>query len=303
MGDIRIFSIKGSIIAEIEGTSIAVEKSLQILIDKNMETLLGVRFLASEYSTGKTHAGRIDSLGIDENDCPVIIEYKRTLNENVINQGLYYLDWLLDHKAEFHNLVRKKYTEKVADNIEWGNPRLLCIAGDFTKYDIHAVAQIQRNIELIRYQRYGQELLLLELVNVTNVQPGEIEKSQGHITKSTYKTFSEILEQADPELHDLYESLKAFMEALGDDVQTRVLKYYIAFKRIKNFACIEIRIQKREIFLYLRVDPGTITLEEGFTRNVRNIGHYGTGDLEVIIRSPYDLVRVKDLIIKSYETS
>jgi RecB family endonuclease NucS len=48
-------------------------------------------------STGKTHRGRIDSLGLDENGCPVIIESKRKLNENVINQGLFYLDWLLDH--------------------------------------------------------------------------------------------------------------------------------------------------------------------------------------------------------------
>jgi hypothetical protein len=31
-----------------------------------METMLGVRFLASEYSTGPVHVGPIYSLGIDE---------------------------------------------------------------------------------------------------------------------------------------------------------------------------------------------------------------------------------------------
>ena len=64
--------------------------------------------LASEYSTGPKHGGRIDTLGIDENGNPVIIEYKRATNENVINQGLFYLDWLLDHRAEFKLLVMER---------------------------------------------------------------------------------------------------------------------------------------------------------------------------------------------------
>jgi hypothetical protein len=34
------------------------------------------------------HGGRIDTLGLDDNNCPVIIEYKHALNENVISQGL-----------------------------------------------------------------------------------------------------------------------------------------------------------------------------------------------------------------------
>jgi hypothetical protein len=33
--------------------------------------------------------------------------------------------------------------------------RLLCIAGDFTKCDEHTVKQINRNIVLLRYRRFG----------------------------------------------------------------------------------------------------------------------------------------------------
>jgi hypothetical protein len=80
----------------------------------------------------------------EEHNCPVIIEYKRPLNEKVINQGLYYLNWLMDHKAEFTLLVMKRLGNEVADQIEWTSPRLLCIAADFTKYDEHAVQQIPR---------------------------------------------------------------------------------------------------------------------------------------------------------------
>jgi predicted transport protein len=302
MGDIHLFSIKGNSVDELEGTSVAIEKSLQVTIEKNLETFLGIRYLDTEYSTGKTHGGRIDTLGIDENGCPVIIEYKRASNENVINQGLFYLDWLLDHKAEFQLKVQQKLGHKVAEQIEWSTPRLLCIAGDFTKYDIHAVQQIHRNIGLIRYRKYEPNLLLLELVNATIVQNDQTTKE---IRKKEikYKTISEYLTQCDTEIRDRYESLKAFIEALGDDVQTNVLKFYIAFKRIKNFACVEIHPQQKEIRVFVKVSPDTIQLEEGFTRDVRDIGHYGTGDLEIIIKNDKDLEKSKNLIIQSYDAN
>ena len=108
MSDIKLFRISNASVTELASSSVAVEKSLQALIERHLEAFLGVRFLASEYSTGKTHGGRIDTLGIDENGYPVIVEYKRALNEDVINQGLYYLNWLMDHKTEFTLLVMVK---------------------------------------------------------------------------------------------------------------------------------------------------------------------------------------------------
>ena len=169
MSDIKLFRLAGGMATELQGDASDLEKPLQTLIERNLDVLLGIRFLASEYSTGKTHAGRIDSLGLDENNCPVILEYKRSVGENVINQGLFYLDWLMDHQAEFKLLVMDQLGTLAADAIDWTAPRLVCIAADFTKYDGHAVQQINRNIELIRYRRFGDELLLLELANATNV--------------------------------------------------------------------------------------------------------------------------------------
>jgi RecB family endonuclease NucS len=69
-----------------------LRRLLQLFMESHLEEFLGTRFLATEYSTGRTHGGRVDTLGLDENGSPVIIEYKRSLNENVINQGLYYLE-------------------------------------------------------------------------------------------------------------------------------------------------------------------------------------------------------------------
>ena len=75
MSDLKLFRLQSSAIAEIGGTSAPLEKSLQTLIERNLETFLGVRFIASEFSTGPDHGGRMDTLGLDENGCPVIIAY------------------------------------------------------------------------------------------------------------------------------------------------------------------------------------------------------------------------------------
>ena len=87
MGDVKMFALREQSVAELAPSSVQVEKSLQALFEANLEALLGIRFLSTEHSTGPVHGGRIDTLGLDEDGCPVIIEYKRAVNENVINQG------------------------------------------------------------------------------------------------------------------------------------------------------------------------------------------------------------------------
>lgn len=305
MSDIKLFRVDANNVIELESSSVALEKSLQSLIERHLEIFLGVRFLASEFSTGAEHGGRMDTLGIDENGCPVIIEYKRSTNENVVNQGLFYLDWLMDHKRDFEWLVMDKYGRDIAQTVEWSAPRLICIAGDFTKYDEHAVKQMNRNIELIRYRRYSDDHLLLDLVNATSSQPstaaGTVAANGGRGGRT--RTVTEALEHADQELADRYEALKSYLIAQGDDVQVKILQNYFAFRRIKNFACVEVHTRTRNLLVFVKVDPDAVELIEGFTRDVRVIGHFGTGDLEITIRNMDDFERAKHLLDKSYEAS
>lgn len=306
MSDIQLFRLSSNAAVELPSRAAAVEKHLQNLIEAHMQAFLGVRFLASEYATGKTHRGRIDSLGLDENDCPVIIEYKRHSHENVINQGLFYLDWLLDHRAEFKLLVMEKLGNEASQEIDWAGTRLLCIAADFTRYDEHAVQQIPRNVELIRYKLFGDDLLLLDLVNAVSVSDATVAKAEaaGVITATKSrgvgkdKTVDEQLAGAHPEIRSLYESLSSHLLALGDDVQEKRLKLYVAFRRLKNFACV---IPYRDkLLVMLKLDPDTVALEAGFSRDCRNIGTWGTGDLELTLRTPADMERALPLLARSY---
>ena len=298
MSDIKLFHLKDQSVTEITGAAMALEKPLQTLFESNLESLIGVRLLASEYTITE---GRVDTLGLDENDCPVIIEYKRHSNENIITQGLYYLDWLMDHQADFKLLVMEKIDKKAAEIIDWSAPRLVCVAADFTRYDEHAVKQMNRNIDLIRYRKFGDGLLMLELLTATTTitVPTLSTPQQGPAQKS----HDAMITDASPELKIRWDALSDYLRSLGDDVREQHLQRYVAFKRIKNFACVVLRNQKNNILVFLQINPDDIELIKGFSRDVRKIGHYGTGDVEITISSDEDLDRAKLLIQQSYEAS
>lgn len=309
MSDIKLFQLSDETATELSGKSARLEKDLQNHIEANMDALIGVHFLASEYGTGNTHKGRIDSLGLDENGCPVIVEYKRHSNENVINQGLFYLDWLLDHQAEFKWLVMEKIGKSEAETIEWGGTRLICIASDFNKYDEHAVQQINRNIELMRYRYFGRELLLLELVNAqtanqasTALNTAPSQKKPGKST-SKDKSQEDRLSEASPALLDLYKTACSYIEQLADEVQRKELKLYTAFKSIRNFVSIVVQPGKdARLQMYLKL-PGELAEENKFSRDVTNIGHWGTGNLEVNVRTMEDWDKARELVDKAYQES
>ena len=199
-----------------------------------------------------------------------------------------------------------KLGKDVSDQVEWSAPRLICIAGDFTKYDTHAVNQMNRNIELIRYLRFDDDLLLLEQLTAASADTTTttvINAGKPKPGTAVYKTASEYLAQSDQALKDRFEAVRAYLSALGDDVQEKTLKFYFAFRRIKNFACVEVRPQTGKVLVYLKVNPDSLDLDDGFTRDVRKIGHFGTGDLEVTISSEADFERAKPLFEVSYEAS
>jgi predicted transport protein len=331
MSDIKLFHTNSNGVSELASSAVQIEASLQALFEKNLEALLGVRFLAREHSTGPVHGGRIDTLGLDEDGSPVIIEYKRNLNENVINQGLFYLDWLMDHRGDFAMIVQRELGHEAANGIDWSGPRLLCIAGDFTRYDEHAVKQIARNIELIRYRRFGDGLLMIEMVH--NPREAQTRRARPILQPENSSAVREESSSADQqidqrpieanleneaytsqhiayrisqtrgELKDLFEAAHQMLQSMGDDVQVKPQKFYIAFKRIKNFACLEVYPQREVVLIHVKVDPDTVTLEPGFSRDVRSIGHFGTGDLQLSLQTMDDLQKAQSLIQRSYEQS
>ena len=189
---------------------------------------------------------------------------------------------------------------------------MLCIAGDFTRYDQHAVQQINRNVELIRYRLFGDDLLMLELVNAVTATPVRAEADAPVSQSIDDLACSKVrkddsqqtrLEDAPEWLQALYEQVCGFIDSLGDEVQRKELKLYTAFRRLRNFACVQICSPQRDphLRLYLDLLPAGVTPLDGITRDVSQIGHWGTGDLELTIRNSDDWEKAKSLVTRAYE--
>ncbi len=76
-------------------------------------------------------------------------------------------------------------------------------------------------------------------------------------------------------------------------------KFYVAYKTSQNIVCMEVKQQR--VILYLKVDPKAVAGPNGVSRDVSNVGHYGTGDLEVSVKGISDLEAVKPFIQMAYE--
>jgi len=141
-----LFAIQKSVLTPIENIVFENEKKLQNLIEANLHPVFNCRLVATEFPTGNNHAGRIDTLALSEDDNPVIIEYKTKESSELINQSLFYLHWIHDHRGDFQIAVNKGLGQGV--EVDWSEVRVICIAPNYKKYDLHAVQVMGANIEL-----------------------------------------------------------------------------------------------------------------------------------------------------------
>lgn len=163
----------------------------------------------------------------------------------------------------------------------------------------------------MRYRVYGPELLTLQLVEtVPGFTASASEMPTAARADEAYVPDAVVVPTQGPQvevpecLRELYGELDEVLTAAGE-LQVVVLKHYIAHRRMLNVASVIFRpsASHRAILTYLRLDPDTVELEEGFTRDVRGIGHLGTGDLEVRIASSGDVERAVALIRRAVEES
>ena len=304
-----IFEIKDKKVNRIKPTEFKLEKDLQCLVEQNLETFFNCRFIASEFSTGNIHSGRIDTLAISEDNNPVIIEYKKVASSDLINQSLFYLHWITDHKGDFQIAVNNALKKNI--EVDWSDIRVICIAPEFKKYDLHAVQVMGANIELWQYKIYENGIINIEVVykrtetrthtsienNGKNPVMVEAGKKAAETRKNATYTIDEHIDKVNGDLKDLLNEIREYIVNLDTSIEETPKKYYIAYKTTQNFVCIE--TQKKKLVLFLKLNPDEEEKLPKQARDVRNIGHFGTGDLELTIKNITDFEDTKELINKS----
>lgn len=273
------------------------ERNLQKLVEDNLMEVLELHFLATEYVT--TFGGRIDTLAVDANGAPVIIEYKRNKNDNVINQALSYLKWLRAQKPEFFQMLMiNKLGQGMAESIklDWNNPRVICIAESYSKFDVDTVEVVPLRIELFKYRYYEQGIFGLESLTVPEAASAAMPVSTSPVTDKPASSVALLREKGSQAIRELFDQLQEQIVNLDGGIEEKATSLYVAYRAAKNFA--EVHIGKNQLKIHLRPidydDP---------RKRVDKIpdGYNWTMDRRVYLDSADDLEYVLGLIEQSYK--
>lgn len=293
-----IFKISTGKLKKLNTIPLDKEKNLQQLVEENLFEVLELHFLATEFST--TFGGRIDTLAVDINGAPVIIEYKRNKNENVINQSLSYLKWLKTQKPGFfEKLMADKLGNAIAAQIklDWSNPRVICVAEAYSKFDIDTVEVVPLRIELFKYRFYEDQIFGLEPVTVNDQALDgasiPLPKDPGNAEQSV----SVLREKAAEPIKKLFDSLQEGILAIDEGVVEKPTSFYVAYRASKNFA--EVHIGKNQIKIHLR--PVEYDDPKGAVDKIPE-GYNWSLDRRIYLNTPADLDYVLGIVEQSYKS-
>ena len=295
-----LFQINNGDVKKIPPIKIGLECDIQKIFEENLNEILNITFLAHEYTT--SFGGRIDSLGIDNNGAPVIIEYKKGQNNNVINQGLSYLRWLLDHKADFEVLVQKA---KIDTDIDWVSPRVICVAESYNKFDLDTAYLLPMNIELLKYRIYENGVLLVEpeIQQKIRISTSKVfnKKEVNFLKERKQYTVEDHLKNASKNIKEIFAIMKEKIISLDETIIEEPKAKYIAYKLATNF--VDVVVLKGSLKLSFNVPSGKLDDPYNITRDLtkpKKIGHWGNGDYEAKLDKKEDIEKIMELIKQSY---
>jgi predicted transport protein len=109
----------------------------------------------------------------------------------------------------------------------------------------------------------------------------------------------DLLKIAEDKVKELYQELKVAVTNLGTDVEVRPTKMYIAFRRKKGFAGVVELSSKLKVYLSIDISQLQDPLKKA--RDVKKIGHYSSGDTEIVLSKRDEIPYTLSLIKQAYE--
>jgi len=298
---VRLFKLsKNEALYEIKEAKIAKEKTLQSITEKNLSLLFGLEFVCSEFSVGYY---RLDTLAFDpETSSFVIIEYKRSENRSVIDQGYAYLGKMLDRKAEFvlkfSNVKNKRYD---INDIDWAQSRIYFVSTAFNNYQLGSLIFNDLPISLWEVKTYHDEHISFRRIDygsssasIKKIAPtnaiGKVAKELEVYTEADH------IQKANEDIRSLYETVR-------DSILTRwnltlvPRKLHLAFKGTTDIVAIE--IHKAQLKLTLNVPKGKLMDNLNIAEDVSSKGKWGNGVYQIIMKDETHLSHILSMIEQS----
>ena len=275
------------------------EKELQTYVENNMKSILGYKFIATEFSVDNC---RIDSLGYDEeNKTFIIVEYKNIKNNSLVDQGYSYLALMLKRKEAFvlkyNNVTKSNYEIK---DIDWSQARIVFISPFFSERQINATEFEGMPFDLIKAVKYENDIVEFDKLsknpNLKEEYTPKNEKIKDVINEIKVYTEDYHLNKTTEKIKDLYQVLKNEILNLGD-IDIEYKKFNIAFKGDTNIADAEIYNSKIKLFINMK--KGTLNDQLNLTLDMSKVGHHANGDYAIEITSEEDIDNAISLVKQS----
>ena len=284
---------------EVEEKAFKLERDIQRVFEENLSTVMQLTLVKSEFTIKDR---RIDTLAYDEQtNAFVIIEYKRDKNLSVFDQGITYLGLMLANKADFVIEYNEQFKKNIKrDEVDWTQSRIVFVSTSFSEYQISAANFKDFAIELWEVKQYEDNLISINPIKKTKTAPSIKPVTQ---QSETYKkvtdeikvyTEEDLFVFGSDETVELYQKFRDAILNLADGIEVKPLKQYIAFKKDTNIVCLN--IQKKQIRMWIGAKYGTLNDAKGITKNVTELGHWGTGDYEIQVTGDNDLEYIMSLI-------
>lgn len=268
------------------------EKQLKAYIEKHLNQFFQCYFLKSFHPIP---SGEIDTLAITEDGNPCIIEYKHKKEDTILNQIVFYYDWLMQKptKFEFERIVQEnEATKKI--NVDWSKIRLICVAKEYSNWDISLIKHLDTEIECYTYT-YHEDELDIHLDPIVN----QFKKQKSYNERRTDKelTFEDHRNRADKEGKLLLDKLRDGVFKIGDDIEEGYAPNYIKYSVKTIFLAVHVR--KKWLVIELRVDEKAFQDPEKLAKDISQRGY--TTSREMKIDSMDKLNYALGLIKQAYE--
>ena len=299
-----LYKLNKTKLDEIKSIPFKLEREIQNLVEENLIELFGLKFVKSEF---RLKNFRIDTLCFDpQTNSFVIIEYKKSQNYSVIDQGYSYLSLMLNNKSEFileHNESHSNALKRT--DVDWSQSRIIFISPQFNTYQKQSIDFKDLPFELWEIKRYSNDLIALnqhksnsqESVKTISSTSSD-ERMQDVSREIVVYTEEDHYQKTTPEIRELALQLRDRILEL-EDVEINPVKFYIGFKLNKKLIA-DFEVQKSKLRLRINLKKGMLDDPKGWFRDVSNIGTFGVGDYEAVVTPESDLDYLMSLIKQSY---
>ncbi len=241
---LRIFSLSEiNKLSEIKTEPFLLERQIQEITETNLNEIFQLELVKSEF---ELQGFRIDTLAFDrESSSFVIIEYKKDRNFLSIDQGISYLNLMLNRKADFVLEYNQNFSKTLKkDDVDWTQSRIIFIAPEFTRYQQYAIGFKDLGISLWEIQKYNNGILAYNELKPINKEESISKIIKGNsIAKKVSNEihpYSEesLLEPFGQKIKNLYFEFKDTLISIGNDISVKSKKQYVVFKKNTAFAGI-----------------------------------------------------------------